>query len=377
MPPITHSILGASAAERWMNCPPSARLTAGMVDEETTFAAEGTAAHALCEWKVRKALKMRAGRRPSSDYWTDEMEECADDYRDYICDLVGQAKQICKDPITMIEQHLDFSCWVPDGFGTGDFLLVADGELNICDFKYGRGVPVYADHNPQMMLYGLGALNLFDCLYDIKTVTMTIFQPRLSNISVWSLTAEDLYKWAEEELKPKAAMADKGEGEYTPGSWCRFCKARNQCRARAESFLELAKMEFQPPALLSDEEIAEVMQQAGELSRWASDVMAYAEAMAINEGKHFDGYKLVEGRSNRRFTDTAAVEKVAREAGYTDIYNRSLITLTAFEKLMGKEDFNALLGKYVEKPKGKLTLVPVSDKRPEVTISNVEDEFTD
>ena len=377
MPPITHSILGASAAERWMNCPPSARLTAGMVDEETTFAAEGTAAHALCEWKVRKALKMRAGRRPASDYWTDEMEECADDYRDYICDLVGQAKQICKDPITMIEQHLDFSCWVPDGFGTGDFLLVADGELNICDFKYGRGVPVYADHNPQMMLYGLGALNLFDCLYDIKTVTMTIFQPRLSNISIWSLTAEELYKWAEEELKPKAAMADKGEGEYTPGSWCRFCKARNQCRARAESFLELAKMEFQPPALLSDEEIAEVMQQAGELSRWASDVMAYAEAMAINEGKHFDGYKLVEGRSNRRFTDTAAVEKVARDAGYTDIYNKSLITLTAFEKLMGKEDFNALLGKYVEKPKGKLTLVPVSDKRPEVTISNVEDEFTD
>lgn len=348
-----------------------------MADEETTFAAEGTAAHALCEWKVRKALKMRAGRRPASDYWTDEMEECADDYRDYICDLVGQAKQICKDPITMIEQHLDFSCWVPDGFGTGDFLLVADGELNICDFKYGRGLPVYADHNPQMMLYGLGALNLFDCLYDIKTVTMTIFQPRLSNISVWSLTAEDLYKWAEEELKPKAVMADKGEGEYTPGSWCRFCKARNQCRARAESFLELARMEFQPPALLSDEEIAEVMQQADELSRWASEVMAYAEAMAINGGKHFDGYKLVEGRSNRRFTDTAAVEKAAKDAGYTDIYNKSLISLTAFEKLMGKEDFNALLGKYVEKPKGKLTLVPVNDKRPEVTISNVENEFTD
>ena len=377
MPPITHSILGASAAERWMNCPPSARLTAGMADEETTFAAEGTAAHALCEWKVRKALKMRAGRRPASDYWTDEMEECADDYRDYICDLVGQAKQICKDPIMMIEQHLDFSCWVPDGYGTGDFLLVSDGELNICDFKYGRGVPVYADHNPQMMLYGLGALNLFDCLYDIKTVTMTIFQPRLSNISVWSLTAEDLYKWAEEELKPKAEMADKGEGEYTPGSWCRFCKARNQCRARAESFLELARMEFRPPALLSDEEIAEVMQQAGELSRWASDIMAYAEAMAINEGRHFYGYKIVEGRSVRKFTDTAAVEKAAKDAGYTDIYNKSLITLTAFEKLMGKEAFKEILGKYVEKPKGKLTLVPVSDKRPEVTITNIDNEFTD
>lgn len=294
MPPITHSVLGASAAERWIHCPPSARLTAGMQDEETSFAAEGTAAHALCEWKVRRVLKMRAGRRPTSDYWTDEMEECTDDYRDYIMDLVGQAKQICKDPVTMIEQHLDFSCWVPDGYGTGDFLLVADGELNIVDFKFGRGVPVYADHNPQMMLYALGALELFDMLYDIQTVTMTIFQPRLSNISVWSIDADELYRWAEEDLKPKAEMASKGEGEYTPGSWCRFCKARNQCRARAESFLELARMEFRPPALLSDEEIAEVMQQAEELSRWASDVMAYATAAAIEDGRHFEGYKIVE-----------------------------------------------------------------------------------
>ena len=377
MPPITHSVLGASSAERWINCPPSARLTAGMQDEETTFAAEGTAAHALCEWKVKKALKMRAGKRPTSDFWTDEMEDCTDEYCAYIMDLVGQARQICKDPVTLIEQHLDFSCWVPDGYGTGDFLLVADGELNIVDFKFGRGVPVYADHNAQMMLYSLGALQLFDMLYDIQTVTMTIFQPRLSNVSVWSITAEELYQWAQEELRPKAEMASKGEGEYTPGSWCRFCKARNQCRARAESFLELARMEFRPPALLSNEEIAEVMAQADELSRWASDVMAYATAAAIEEGRHFEGYKLVEGRSVRKFTDTDAVEQAAKDAGYTDIYNRTLITLTAFEKLMGKEVFQEILGQYVEKPKGKLTLVPVSDKRPEVTITNVEDEFND
>ena len=375
MPPNMHSILGASGAERWMHCTPSARLTEGMKDEETSYAAEGTAAHALCEWKVKKALKMRAGKRPTSDYWTDEMEECADNYRDYICDLVGEARKICKDPITLIEQHLDFSCWVPDGFGTGDFLLVADGELKICDFKFGKGVPVYADHNPQMMLYALGALELFDVLYDIKIVTMIIFQPRLSNISVWSISAEDLYKWAEEELKPKAELASKGEGEYTPGSWCRFCKARNQCRARAESFLELARMEFQPPALLSDEEIAEVMGKAEELSRWASDIMAYASAAAINEGRHFDGYKIVEGRSIRKFTDPKAVEQAAKDAGYTDIYNKTLITLTAFEKLMGKETFQEILGGYVEKPKGKLTLVPVSDKRPEVIVISAIDEF--
>nr|DAK79905.1 MAG TPA: Protein of unknown function (DUF2800) [Caudoviricetes sp.] len=375
MPPEVHSVLGASAADRWMNCTPSAQLTAGMEDEATTFAAEGTAAHALCEWKVRKALKMRAGRRPTSDYWTDEMEEFTDDYRDFIMDLVGLAKLTCKDPVTLIEQHLDFSCYVPDGFGTGDFLLVADRELNVVDFKYGRGVAVYADHNPQMMLYALGALNLFDCLYDIEQVTMTIFQPRLSSISTWTISAEELYKWAEEVLKPKAELAAKGEGEFISGSWCRFCKARNTCRARAESFLELAKMEFQPPALLSDEEVAEVMEKADELSKWASDVMAYAQAEAIENGKHWNGYKLVEGRSTRRFIDEKKVEEAAKGAGYTDIYNKSLITLTAFEKLMGKDTFKEVLGSYVTKPAGKLTLVPVSDKRPEVTVNTVNDEF--
>lgn len=375
MPPEVHSVLGASAADRWMNCTPSAQLTAGMEDETTTFAAEGTAAHALCEWKVRKALKMRAGRRPTSDYWTDEMEEFTDDYRDFIMDLVGQAKQHCKDPVTLIEQHLDFSCYVPDGFGTGDFLLVADKELNVVDFKYGRGVAVYADHNPQMMLYALGALNLFDCLYDIEQVTMTIFQPRLSSISTWTITAAELYQWTEDVLKPKAELAAKGEGEFVSGSWCRFCKARNTCRARAESFLELARMEFQPPALLSDEEVAEVMEKADELSKWASDVMAYAQAEAIENGKHWDGYKLVEGRSVRKFSDEAKVEVAAKEAGYTDIYNKSLITLTAFEKLMGKKTFADVLGQYVTKPAGKLTLVPVSDKRPEVSVNTVNDEF--
>lgn len=375
MPPKAHSSTGASSSARWMNCPPSAKLTENMEDETSRFAEEGTAAHALCEWKVRKALKLRAGRRPSSDYWTDEMEECSDDYRDFIMDLVGQAKQHCKDPVTLIEQHLDFSCYVPDGFGTGDFLLVADKELNVVDFKYGRGVAVYADHNPQMMLYAIGALNLFDCLYDIEQVTMTIYQPRISNVSTWTITAEELYKWAEEELKPKAKQAANGEGEFVPGSWCRFCKARTTCRARAESFLELARLEFQPPALLSDEEVAEVLEKAEELSKWAEDIMAYAQAQAIENGKHWEGYKLVEGRSVRKFTDSAKVEEAAKAAGFTDIYNKSLITLTAFEKLMGKKTFADVLGTYVTRPAGKLTLVPVSDKRPEVTVNTVEDEF--
>lgn len=374
MAPRAHSILGASAADRWMNCPPSAQLTAEMEDNETTFAAEGTAAHALAEWKVRKALKQRAGRRPTSDYWTDEMEECTDNYRDYIMDIVLTAQQHCSDPIALVEQHLDFSCYVPDGFGTGDFLLIADGELNIVDIKYGRGVAVYAERNPQMMLYALGALLQYDCLYDIEKVTMTIYQPRLSNVSVWEISAKEFYDWAEKEVKPKAELTAAGKGEFSPGPWCRFCKARTQCRARAESLLELTRLEFQPPALLTDEEIAEVMQKADELSKWASDVMAFASVEAIEKGKHWKGYKLVEGRYTRKFNvDDDTVAEAAKAAGYHDIYNKSLITLTAFEKLMGKEDFKKVLGGFVTKPAGKLTLVPEYDKRPEVTVTDVND----
>lgn len=374
MAPRAHSILGASAADRWMNCPPSAQLTAEMEDNETTFAAEGTAAHALAEWKVRKALKQRAGRRPTSDYRTDEMEECTDNYRDYIMDIVLTAQQHCSDPIALVEQHLDFSCYVPDGFGTGDFLLIADGELNIVDIKYGRGVAVYAERNPQMMLYALGALLQYDCLYDIEKVTMTIYQPRLSNVSVWEISAKEFYDWAEKEVKPKAELTAAGKGEFSPGPWCRFCKARTQCRARAESLLELTRLEFQPPALLTDEEIAEVMQKADELSKWASDVMAFASVEAIEKGKHWKGYKLVEGRYTRKFNvDDDTVAEAAKAAGYHDIYNKSLITLTAFEKLMGKEDFKKVLGGFVTKPAGKLTLVPESDKRPEVTVTDVND----
>ena len=375
MPPVNHSMLGASAADRWMHCTPSARLTADMADEESVYAAEGTAAHALAEWKVRKALKMQAGKRPSSDYWTDEMEECTDDYRDYIVDLVNEARKTCPDPVFSVEQRLDFSCYVPDGFGTGDFLLVYDGQLNIVDLKYGKGVPVSSDHNVQMMLYALGSLELYDMLYDVQDITMTIFQPRLSNISVWSISADDLRKWATDELVPKAQMADKGEGDFVPGSWCRFCKARHQCRARAEHFHELTAMDFREPALLSDEEIAKVMNEADELKRWSEDVMAYATQAAINDGKHFTGFKLVAGRSNRKFTDTKAVEKAAIAAGYQDIYTKSLLTLTGFEKLMGK-DFETVLGKYVTKPEGKPTLVPESDKRPEL-VTGKQNDFLD
>ncbi|WP_026664863.1 DUF2800 domain-containing protein [Butyrivibrio sp. FC2001] len=377
MPPTLHSILGGSSAERWIQCPPSAMLTAQMEDVESEFAAEGTAAHALAEWKVRKASKQCAGRRPSSDYWTDEMEETTDDYRDYIMDKVSDLKESCKDVQILVEQHLDFSRYVPQGYGTADCILISDKHLFVIDFKYGRGVQVDATENSQMKVYAIGALEIFDCLYEIEDITMVIFQPRLHHIDEWTVSKDDLISWAENTLKPRAELAFKGEGEFKAGAWCRFCKARETCRARAEYFLELARLEFTKPALLSNEELSEVMLKADELSKWVSDVMAYATAAAIEEGRHFAGFKVVEGRSNRRFSDEKKVEEAALAAGYSDIYNKTLINLTAFEKLMGKDEFQDVLGSLVIKPKGKLTLVPESDKRPEVIISNVNDEFCD
>ena len=372
--PEKHSILGASAADRWMHCPPSARLTEDMEDAGSSFAAEGTAAHALAEYKVCCALHLPHGKRPHSDYESDEMEEATDSYCEFISDLVNTEKLAGNVPSVAVEEHVEFGCYVPGGFGQCDFLVVSKGQLHVCDFKFGKGVAVYSDHNPQMMLYALGALEKFDCIFEVQMVTMTIFQPRIENISTWSITADELRNWAENELKPKAELADKGEGEFSPGAWCRFCKARNTCRARADNYLELARLEFKPPALLSDEEIAEVMKKADELNRWCSDLMSYVTAAAINDDRHFEGYKVVRGKANRKFTDMDEVEKAAKEAGFTDIYTTSLIPLTAFEKLMGKK-FNEVLGRYVTKAEGKLTLVPVSDKRPEIATNNAQDEF--
>lgn len=377
MPPINHSLLGASSASRWMNCTPSARLTEELEEDASTFAEEGTAAHELCEWKVRKALKMRAGKRPTSDYWTDEMEECSDSYRDFITELVNGVRENCADPLILIEQHVDYSAYVPGGYGTCDFLLVSNKELHIVDFKYGRGVSVSAEYNPQMMLYALGGYLAFSCLYDIETVKMTIYQPRLYNVSTFEMEIGDLLNWAEQEVKPRAELAFKGEGEFISGEHCRFCKAKDTCRARAEGFLKLAQMEFKPAPLLTDEEIAEVMGQAAELSKWASDLVAYAQAEAIEHGKHYEGYKLVEGRSLRKFTSEKDVIKASIDAGYTDIYEKKLISLTGFEKMMGKKNFQEILGSYVTKPSGKLTLVPVSDKRPEVTVNQAEQDFNE
>lgn len=372
MPPTKHAILSASSSHRWLNCSPSARLEQEFEDRETEAAAEGTAAHALCEHKLRRALKLQSRRKPISKYDCDEMDLHTDNYVQFVLETLAEAHQHCADPLINIEQRLDFSCYVPDGFGTGDCIIISDKTMHVIDFKYGQGVLVEAEQNPQMMLYALGALRLFDSLYDIDEVAMTIYQPRRENISTWTIAVDDLKAWAENELVPKARLAYEGKGEYLPGPWCTFCKAAVKCRARAEEKLRLAQYEFARPPLLTDAEIEDILDKLSDLTSWANEIMAYAQDAALNQGKQWRGWKVVEGRSNRKYSNEEAVIEAANAAGYHDIIRKSLIPLTEMEKLMGKQDFHDILGGLIVKPAGKPTLVPVSDKRPAITSANID-----
>ncbi len=371
-----HATLSASGSHRWLHCTPSALLELEFENKTSTAAEEGTAAHNLCEHKLKKALKMRS-KRPTSHFDSDEMEEHTDNYVSFVLEKLELAKQTCKDPLVLIEQRLDFSKYVPQGFGTGDCLIIADRSLHIIDFKYGQGVLVDAKDNPQMKLYALGALETYDALYDIEEVSMTIFQPRRENLSTWTIPANELKSWAENELKLKAELAINGEGDFCSGEWCQFCRASIKCRTRAEENLKLAQMEFKLPPLLLDSEIEEILGKLAELTKWANDISAYAADSAIHHGKQWHGFKVVEGRSNRKYSDEMQVAEIAKEHGYLDIYKQSLITLTEMEKLMGKKVFQEILGNLIVKPQGKLTLVPSSDKRQAVNVSNAENEFNE
>lgn len=369
-----HALLSASGAHRWLNCTPSARLEREFDDNSGEAAAEGTAAHALSEHKLRRALKLRS-QKPVSKYHSDEMDNHTDGYVEFVLEIIEQAKQTCIDSKVLIEQRLNFSKYVPDGFGTGDCLVIADGTLHIIDFKYGQGLLVEAEDNPQMKLYALGALELFDGIYDIVSVAMTIYQPRRENVSTHTVFKESLYQWADEVLQPLAQLAFVGSGEYCSGDWCRFCRAAVKCRARAEEKLKLTQLEFALPPLLTDAEIEDVLAKLDELTAWASDIRAYALEAAINHGKHWNGFKLVAGRSNRKYSDEDAVAETAKAAGYCDIYSQSLISITEMERLMGKAKFNEILGDLVEKPQGKPSLVPLLDKRPAINVSSAKIDF--
>ena len=363
--PDIHSPLSPSSAFRWIKCTPSAKLNAALPDSTSEYALQGTAAHTLCEYKLQKLLGKDA-KDPTENltYFDAEMADCTDSYQQYVSEQVEKAKQFCKDPIVLVEQKLDFSKWVPQGFGTGDCVIVADNVLTVIDFKYGVGVLVEAEQNPQMMCYALGALALFDSIYDIENVVMTIFQPRRDNISTYELSKKELLQWADEILSPAAQLAAKGEGEFKAGKHCRFCKVKATCRKRAEYNLELARYDFEMPANLEDTEIEVILSKADELAAWCSDIKEYAFQQALN-GKQWNGWKLVEGRSVRKYINEDAVAETVKNAGY-DPYEHKVLGITAMTRMLGKAKFENLLGSFIEKPTGKPALVPKSDKRPSI-----------
>jgi len=363
MPPKGHALLSASSSERWLHCPPSARLCESYDDKGSDYAAEGTDAHTLCEYKLRRAMGMETEDPTENLTWfNEEMADCATGYATYVLEQVEAAKQTCSDSVVMIEQRVDFSRWVASGFGTADCLIIADGTLKIIDYKHGRGIMVDATENPQMQCYALGALELFDGIYDIDTVRMTIYQPRRDNVSTYELSKDELYRWADDVLKPTADLAFAGDGNFLCGEWCGFCKAKHDCRARADANMELARYDFKLPPLLTDEEIEDILSKVDDLIAWAADIKEYALQQAIS-GKDWTGYKLVEGRSNRRYTNETVVADAVSRAGF-DPYERKILGVTAMQKLLGKSCFDELLAAYIEKPQGKPTLVPESDKRP-------------
>ena len=363
-----HAYLSASASHRWLACPPSAKLCANILDQASEYAQQGTDCHELCAYLVEKAL----GREvidPTENltYYDAEMQNCAEEYRNYVLEQIEAAKEFCKDPQVMIEQRLDFSRWVENGFGTGDCVIVADEVLQIIDYKHGLGVLVSAgddEHggNSQMMCYALGALEVFGDIYDINQIKMTIFQPRRENISTYTISRDNLLKWANEVLAPTAQLAYVGEGEFKAGGHCQFCKVKATCRKRAEYNLELAKYDFEMPATLDDTEIAAILERVDEMISWGNDIKEYALKQA-QSGVHFEGWKVVEGRSNRKYTDEEAVAFKVKDAGF-DPYEKKLLGVTAMSTLLGKKKFEELLGGLIYKPPGKPALVPESDKRP-------------
>ena len=365
-----HAYLAASASERWLHCPPSAKLCAQEEDQGSPYAQQGTDAHELCQHLLEKALG-RQTRDPTEDltYSDAEMQEAAEGYASFVMEQVAEAKTLCADPLICVEQTVDFSKWVPHGFGTADALIVADDLLYITDFKYGVGCLVSADGedgtgNSQLKCYALGALDTFGDLYSINRIRLSIYQPRRENVDTFELTKADLLKWADDVLAPIARLAYKGEGEFEAGDHCQFCKVKATCRKRAEYAMELAKYEFAEAPTLDPSEIAAILPQIDTLVSWAEDIKTYARDQALI-GVKFPGYKLVEGRSNRKYADEAAVAKVVSEAGY-DPYEQKLVGITEMTKRLGKKRFEELLSGLVIKPQGKPVLVPKDDDRKEL-----------
>lgn len=374
-----HALLSASSAHRWINCTPAPYLEAKHPDTTSEAAEEGTAAHELAEHKLRQHLDMHT-TRTVSEWDSEEMDDYTDAYADHVMAELQRAREVDKAAFLAIEERLDFSHIVPDGFGTGDALIVADDTLTVVDLKYGKGVEVSAEGNPQMRLYALGALATYGAIYDIEQVRTVIFQPRLGNVSVEEISVEELVAWAEDVVRPAAEKAIAGVGELRAGEWCRFCRHAAQCPAlAADMFAPVPTSAEHVPAApdpdtLTDAQIATIVAHSGELKKWLTKVESYALAQA-NEGRSYPGLKLVEGRSVRKYTDEAEVARVVEAAGEDPHKPREVLGITAMTKLLGKKRFEELLGDFVHKPEGKPALVPESDKRPALTPVSADTVF--
>lgn len=407
--PDVHAVLSASSSKQWLHCPPSVRLQENFPNESSVYAAEGTFAHEVCEYKVRRYLHERVKRPQSEEFDTEEIEQITDIYAEFVITIIEQMRQNGCEPLAFVEERVNYSHIAPSGFGTADMLIIGKDEngkglLHVVDFKTGKGVFVDADHNSQMMLYALGGLAAYGFIYEIETVRMSIVQPRLDNISTFECSRSELEEWGE-SIKPIAKLAYEGKGEQKPGDWCRFCRVKPVCKACADEALALCREDFldldagafdtaeesdmtapyeadtqtavfKQPGLIPLSELAEILPTLNRISSWIEAVFAFISSEAINHGVPIPGYKVVEGRSKRIFTDTKAVVDTAVQNGYTDLYKQTLITLTEFEKMMGKKKFNELLGKFVAKPPGKLALVPDSDPREAVDLTTAEQEFS-
>lgn len=380
---MAHAILSPSAASRWLNCTKSARLEQEFPDKGSTAAAEGTLAHHYGEliirnrmgWpeevlpKVReKQFKQAVDKVKADKLYNTEMDGYCEDYAVFVMERLAEAQAKTSDAMLFLEQKLDLTKWVPEGFGTSDCCIIADGVMETIDLKYGKGVPVDAVLNKQMMLYALGALESFGFLYDIHTVRMTIYQPRIDNISTWEIEVADLMEWADGELTEKARLAFDGAGDFLPGKHCQFCKAKPKCRALHDYNMELAKHEFKKPDLLADEDIAEVLNRVDLFKNWLKAVEEHALEEAVKNNKLWPGYKVVEGRSVRKYTDEKAVLKQLEGKGFAlKVITEpvSILSISKLEKTIGKDNM-LMIADYVVKPPGKPTLVPVSDKRPQM-----------
>lgn len=375
----THALLSASGASRWLNCTPSARLEEEYgEDKSSVYAEEGTLAHELAELEIRKDIykeysakeyKSKLEQFMANELFSPEMLEVVPIYTNYCRDQYMAASTNSPYAVIEIEQRLDLTDYIPESFGTADCVIISDGVMEVIDLKYGKGVAVDAADNKQLMLYGLGALRKYDTMYDIHSVTLTIVQPRLDNISSWTISVEDLLFWAENELKNKAQLAFNGQGELKSGSWCKFCGIKNRCRKLYENQLEIARHEFAEAAILSDEEIADILDRAPQFIEWVNSITEYAKSKAVDEGKVWPGFKLVEGVSRRKWVDEGKVaDKILQhsELDKDDIYTVKLNGITEIEKLLGKKRFSELLADLVVKPQGKPTLVKESDKRPAI-----------